>query len=137
MKFAVKAWSNGGARVGVLQLGSCSNQIETPSLLLSTRKGLPIFIPPDLLSSLPSPDSSLFQVSPLHLWVHYSSVNQYLLVLFLIILATNNNGRVELVRSCCFACHVLVEMPQRRLCLVVKPVVCVACYIFVSVCMCL
>ncbi|XP_021903623.1 queuine tRNA-ribosyltransferase accessory subunit 2-like [Carica papaya] len=66
MKFAVKAWSNGGARVGVLQLGSCSNQIETPSLLLSTRKGLPIFIPPDLLSSLPSPDSSLFQVSPLH-----------------------------------------------------------------------
>ncbi|CAL8107218.1 unnamed protein product [Prunus armeniaca] len=66
MKFAVKAWSSGKARAGVLQLGSCPGPIETPSLLLSTRKGLPHFIPPDLLYSLPSPDSHLFHVSSLH-----------------------------------------------------------------------
>ncbi|GFP87166.1 queuine tRNA-ribosyltransferase subunit qtrtd1 [Phtheirospermum japonicum] len=64
MKFSVKAWSKGGARAGVLQVGSCS--IETPALLINTRKGLPAFISPDLLSSLPTPDSRLFQFSPLH-----------------------------------------------------------------------
>ncbi|GMN45391.1 hypothetical protein TIFTF001_014578 [Ficus carica] len=66
MKFAVKAWSNGKARAGILQLGNCPSPMETPALLLSTRKGLPHFISPDLLPSLPSPDSHLFQVSPLH-----------------------------------------------------------------------
>ncbi|KAK3001386.1 hypothetical protein RJ639_021478 [Escallonia herrerae] len=70
MKFAVKAWSkNGRARVGSLHLGSCphlSIEIETPALLLTTRKGLPVFISPDLLPSLPSPDSHLLQFSPLH-----------------------------------------------------------------------
>ncbi|PIA47135.1 hypothetical protein AQUCO_01400084v1 [Aquilegia coerulea] len=84
MKFTVKAWSGGGggggggggcgggrARVGVLQLGLGSNgcpttTIETPSLLVSTRKGLPLFMPLDLLSALPSPDSHLLQLSPLH-----------------------------------------------------------------------
>ncbi|XP_028790686.1 queuine tRNA-ribosyltransferase accessory subunit 2-like isoform X1 [Neltuma alba] len=65
MKFNVKAWS-GGARVGVLEIGGCASPIETPALLLSTRKGLPHFISPDLLSSLPSPDCRLLQVSPLH-----------------------------------------------------------------------
>ncbi|KAL3828414.1 hypothetical protein ACJIZ3_017216 [Penstemon smallii] len=66
MKFRLKAFSNGGgARAGVLQLGSnCS--IETPALLLTTIKGLPAFISPDLLSSLPTPDSRLLQFSPLH-----------------------------------------------------------------------
>lgn len=68
MKFAVKAWSNGGkARTGVLYLGTCPSPLETPALLLSTRKGLPHFISPDLLPSLPHPDSFLLQVSPLHL----------------------------------------------------------------------
>ncbi|KAM1316453.1 hypothetical protein TB1_019230 [Malus domestica] len=66
MKFAVKAWSGGRARTGVLHLGSCPTPIETPSLLLSTRKGLPQFTPPDLLPSLPFPDSRLFHVSSLH-----------------------------------------------------------------------
>ncbi|KAL9432425.1 hypothetical protein AB3S75_027458 [Citrus x aurantiifolia] len=66
MKFAVKALSSGKARAGVVHLGSCPSPIETPCLLLSTRKGLPIFISPDLLSSLPSPDSHLLQFSPLH-----------------------------------------------------------------------
>ncbi|XP_009764690.1 uncharacterized protein [Nicotiana sylvestris] len=66
MKFVVKAWSNGKARAGVLQLGSCPHPIETPALLLTTRKGLPVFIPPDHFPSLPSPDSLLFHVSPLH-----------------------------------------------------------------------
>ncbi|KAI9084706.1 hypothetical protein K1719_033350 [Acacia pycnantha] len=65
MKFNVKAWS-GGARAGVLEIGSCPNPIETPALLLSTRKGLPHFISPDLLSSLPSPDCRHLLVSPLH-----------------------------------------------------------------------
>ncbi|OWM81386.1 queuine tRNA-ribosyltransferase accessory subunit 2-like [Punica granatum] len=64
MKFSVKAWSSGKARTGVLHLGSF--EMETPSLLLSTRKGLPHFISPDLLPSLPSPDSRLLQFSPLH-----------------------------------------------------------------------
>ncbi|KAK5832411.1 hypothetical protein PVK06_016213 [Gossypium arboreum] len=64
MKFAVKAWSNGGARAGILHLGTST--IDTPSLLLSTRKGLPHFISPDLLSCLPSPESRLLHVSPLH-----------------------------------------------------------------------
>ncbi|OMO79004.1 Queuine/other tRNA-ribosyltransferase [Corchorus olitorius] len=66
MKFAVRAWSNGRARAGILHLPCCPAPIETPSLLLSTRKGLPPFISPDLLPSLPSPDSHLLQVSPLH-----------------------------------------------------------------------
>ncbi|XP_015059607.1 queuine tRNA-ribosyltransferase accessory subunit 2-like isoform X2 [Solanum pennellii] len=67
MKFAVKAWNNGGkARSGVLQLGSCPHNIETPALLLTTRKGLPVYIPPDHLPSLPSPDSNLLHFSPLH-----------------------------------------------------------------------
>ncbi|KAH7568297.1 hypothetical protein JRO89_XS07G0273000 [Xanthoceras sorbifolium] len=70
MKFAVTALSGGRARAGVLHLGSssgsCPNPIETPALLLSTRKGLPNFISPDLLPSLPSPDSHLLQFSPLH-----------------------------------------------------------------------
>ncbi|XP_073046548.1 uncharacterized protein [Primulina eburnea] len=65
MNFTVKAaWGRGGGRAGVLQLGSCS--VETPALLLTTRKGLPVFISPDLLSSLPTPDSYLLQCSPLH-----------------------------------------------------------------------
>ncbi|KAG4201043.1 hypothetical protein ERO13_A05G252301v2 [Gossypium hirsutum] len=64
MKFVVKAWSNGGARAGILHLGTST--IDTPSLLLSTRKGLPHFISPDLLSCLPAPESRLLHVSPLH-----------------------------------------------------------------------
>ncbi|XP_059277445.1 uncharacterized protein LOC132031480 [Lycium ferocissimum] len=64
MKFAVKALSNGRARGGVLQLGTQS--IETPALLLTTRKGLPVYIPPDHLPSLPNPHSKLFHFSPLH-----------------------------------------------------------------------
>ncbi|XP_024973320.1 queuine tRNA-ribosyltransferase accessory subunit 2-like [Cynara cardunculus var. scolymus] len=79
MKFSVKAWSkNGRARVGLLQLNSSSSscrqggppakeiEIETPALLLTTRKGLPAFISPDHLASLPSPDSRLLQFSPMH-----------------------------------------------------------------------
>ncbi|PIN11286.1 Queuine-tRNA ribosyltransferase [Handroanthus impetiginosus] len=64
MKFSVKAWSKGGGRAGLLQVGGSS--LETPALLLTTRKGLPTFISPDLLSSLPTPDSRLLQFSPLH-----------------------------------------------------------------------
>ncbi|KAK9756292.1 hypothetical protein RND81_01G087400 [Saponaria officinalis] len=66
MKFRVKGLSSGGARAGVIQLPNCPVSIETPSLLLSTRKGLPHFLSPDLLSSLSSPDSHLLQFSPLH-----------------------------------------------------------------------
>ncbi|XXG86955.1 hypothetical protein AAC387_Pa11g1758 [Persea americana] len=66
MRFVVKACRNGRAREGVLHLGSCPTAIKTPSLLLSTCKGLPFFITRDLLPSLPSPDSHLLQMSPLH-----------------------------------------------------------------------
>ncbi|KAK4859289.1 hypothetical protein QYF36_002822 [Acer negundo] len=72
MKFAVKAVIGGRARVGrgearisgMLHLGP--NPIETPALLLSTRKGLLLFISPDLLPCLPRPDSHLLQFSPPH-----------------------------------------------------------------------
>ncbi|XP_057501819.1 uncharacterized protein LOC130785684 [Actinidia eriantha] len=65
MKFGVKAWSKGRARAGVIQLIG-EMEIETPALVLSTRKGLPFFISPDLFPSLPSPDSHFLHVSPLH-----------------------------------------------------------------------
>ncbi|KAL8261149.1 hypothetical protein R6Q59_025198 [Mikania micrantha] len=65
MKFAVKTWCKSGrARVGLLQFKTTT--IETPALLLTTRKGLPAFISPDHLSFLPSPDSRLLQFSPMH-----------------------------------------------------------------------
>ncbi|PNX93967.1 queuine tRNA-ribosyltransferase subunit qtrtd1-like protein, partial [Trifolium pratense] len=57
-----KAWR---VRVGALELGG-GLSIETPALLISTRKGLPHFIPPDLLPSLPSPDSHLLQLVTLY-----------------------------------------------------------------------
>lgn len=66
MNFVVRVCS-GGARSGVLQIASCPAPLETPALVLPTRKGLPVFITRDLLQSLPSPDSHIFQVSPLHL----------------------------------------------------------------------
>ncbi|KAI7738902.1 hypothetical protein M8C21_020063 [Ambrosia artemisiifolia] len=67
MKFAVKTWCKSGrARVGLLQLSSLGIEIETPALMLTTRKGLPAFISPDHLSFLPSPDSRLLQFSPMH-----------------------------------------------------------------------
>ncbi|CAM6105967.1 unnamed protein product [Calypogeia fissa] len=62
MKFAVNAVSS-GARVGSLVLGEL--QLETPCLLLLTRKGLPAFITPDLLDAL-HPDASALQISPVH-----------------------------------------------------------------------
>ncbi|CAI9762876.1 unnamed protein product [Fraxinus pennsylvanica] len=48
-----------------VKVGSC--ELETPALLLTTCKGLPVFISPDLLPSLPSPDSRLLQFSPFQL----------------------------------------------------------------------
>ncbi|KAL9255055.1 Queuine tRNA-ribosyltransferase accessory subunit 2-like protein [Drosera capensis] len=63
----VKTWSNQvRTRVGTLTLPGLANSVETPCLLLSTRKGLPHFLSPDLLSGLPTPDSNLLAVSPLH-----------------------------------------------------------------------
>ncbi|MFS7910510.1 putative tRNA-guanine(34) transglycosylase [Helianthus anomalus] len=72
MKFAIKTFCKSGrARVGLLQLTTLGNnkeiiEIETPALLLTTRKGLPAFIPPDHLPFLPSPDSRLLHFSPMH-----------------------------------------------------------------------
>ncbi|KAG0602409.1 hypothetical protein M758_10G012500 [Ceratodon purpureus] len=63
MEFAVRTWS-AGARLGSLQLAA-GLQVETPGLLLLTRKGLPAFIPPDLLQNL-HPDARACQVTPLH-----------------------------------------------------------------------
>ncbi|ERM99654.1 queuine tRNA-ribosyltransferase accessory subunit 2 isoform X1 [Amborella trichopoda] len=66
MTFMVRA-SRNGARTGVFTVGSSPLPIETPSLLLSTRKGLPFFTPPDLLLSLNNHNNShLLQISPLH-----------------------------------------------------------------------
>ncbi|KAK9162041.1 hypothetical protein Syun_002943 [Stephania yunnanensis] len=67
MKFGIKAWRNGGReRVGSLDLVNNNAAIETPALVLTTRKGLPTYISPDLLPSVASPDSCLLQASPLH-----------------------------------------------------------------------
>ncbi|XP_072971027.1 uncharacterized protein [Typha angustifolia] len=69
MRFAVTKACGGGssggkARAGVLYIAGAV--IETPSVLLSTRKGLPAFVSRDLLSALPSPGSHLLHVSPIH-----------------------------------------------------------------------
>jgi len=64
MEFVVRAWS-AQARLGSLHLGATGPQLETPCLLLLTRKGLPAFIPPDLFHKL-HPDALALQVSPLH-----------------------------------------------------------------------
>ncbi|OEL30611.1 Queuine tRNA-ribosyltransferase subunit QTRTD1 [Dichanthelium oligosanthes] len=68
MRFAVtKVCGSGGkARAGALHIGGGGIGIETPALLLSTRKGLPSFVSCDLLASLPLPDSLLLHVCPTH-----------------------------------------------------------------------
>ncbi|GLJ17165.1 hypothetical protein SUGI_0297210 [Cryptomeria japonica] len=68
MKFIVKACNNGTrARTGTLYLGRQATSLDTPCLLLATRKGLPHFITPDLLCSL-HPQARILQFSPLHIW---------------------------------------------------------------------
>ncbi|CAN6299822.1 unnamed protein product [Urochloa humidicola] len=68
MRFAVTKVCGGGgkARAGVLHIGGGGIGMETPALLLSTRKGLPSFVSCDLLASLPLPDSLLLHVCPTH-----------------------------------------------------------------------
>nr|CAB3495016.1 unnamed protein product [Digitaria exilis] len=73
MRFAVTKVCGGGgkARVGALHIGGGGGiAIETPALLLSTRKGLPSFVSCDHLASLPLPDSLLLHVCPTHLALH-------------------------------------------------------------------
>lgn len=66
MRFVVRSCcGDSRARAGILFLGSRCPPLETPCLLLSTRKGLPDFIPPDLLPSL-HPDAHALHASPLH-----------------------------------------------------------------------
>lgn len=52
--------------MGALHIAGAGIGIETPALLLSTRKGLPAFLSCDLLASLPLPDSLLLHVCPTH-----------------------------------------------------------------------
>nr|GEU47742.1 queuine tRNA-ribosyltransferase accessory subunit 2-like [Tanacetum cinerariifolium] len=75
MKFCIKSWSkNSRARVCLLQLTSFRQpenhkkdiEIETPSLVLTTRKGLPAFVSPDHLLALQFCGSTLLQFSPMH-----------------------------------------------------------------------
>ncbi|GJT32162.1 queuine tRNA-ribosyltransferase accessory subunit 2-like protein [Tanacetum coccineum] len=75
MKFCIKSWSkNSRARVGLLQLTSFRQpenkkkeiEIETPALVLTTRKGLPAFVSPDHLVALQFCGSTLLQFSPMH-----------------------------------------------------------------------
>ncbi|KAJ3683207.1 hypothetical protein LUZ60_013434 [Juncus effusus] len=57
----------GKARLGALHLGGDSScPVETPALVLPTRRGLPSFISKDLLDGLPYPDSLLLHLSPIH-----------------------------------------------------------------------
>jgi len=67
MRFVVKACSNNGSRArrGTLYMGGV--EVDTPCLLLATRKGLPHFITPDLLHSL-HPTARAMEISPLHFW---------------------------------------------------------------------
>ncbi|RWV91708.1 hypothetical protein GW17_00045985 [Ensete ventricosum] len=70
MRFAVTRACGGGggrARAGALYIGgSTTAPIETPSLLISTRKGLPNFVSRDHLAALPTPDSLLLHMLGLH-----------------------------------------------------------------------
>lgn len=64
MEFTVRACSGHG-RVGSLRLAS-GLEFETPSLLMITRRGLPVVIPPEMLMDL-HPDSRACQFTPMHL----------------------------------------------------------------------
>ncbi|XP_078170282.1 uncharacterized protein LOC144564557 isoform X1 [Carex rostrata] len=67
MRFVVSKPSAGKARLGALYLGgSVAPPVETPALVVPTRRGLPSFIPKDLLEHLPYPDSLLLHLSPIH-----------------------------------------------------------------------
>ncbi|PKA51240.1 queuine tRNA-ribosyltransferase subunit QTRTD1 [Apostasia shenzhenica] len=68
MRFVVTKSCGGSSRVrvGSLLAGNPSSLLETPALLLSTKKGLPAFISPDLLATLDSPGPPLLHISPVH-----------------------------------------------------------------------
>ncbi|KAK8941621.1 hypothetical protein KSP40_PGU020701 [Platanthera guangdongensis] len=67
MRFAVsQRCGSGHARVGALFAGNSPTPLETPALLLSTKKGLPAFLSPDLLPSLPSSGPHSLHISPVH-----------------------------------------------------------------------
>lgn len=55
---------SGHGRVGSLRLAS-GLEFETPSLLMITRRGLPVVIPPEMLMDL-HPDSRACQFTPMH-----------------------------------------------------------------------
>ncbi|BBN15766.1 queuine tRNA-ribosyltransferase accessory subunit [Marchantia polymorpha subsp. ruderalis] len=62
MKFLLETWS-AGARAGLLMFGEL--QLETPCLLMVTKKGLPAHITHDLLENV-LPDAGALQISPIH-----------------------------------------------------------------------
>ncbi|KAJ7530758.1 hypothetical protein O6H91_14G017700 [Diphasiastrum complanatum] len=64
--FSVRVWSKlDRARTGTLNLGTGKPLADTPCLLLTTRKGLPAFITPELLDEI-YPAANLLQISPIH-----------------------------------------------------------------------
>lgn len=67
MSFAVKACCHNGSRARIGTLGLGGVEVDTPCLLLATRKGLPHFITPDLLQSV-HPSARAMEISPLHFW---------------------------------------------------------------------
>ncbi|XP_024523842.1 queuine tRNA-ribosyltransferase accessory subunit 2-like [Selaginella moellendorffii] len=66
MRFALKAGGGDGARCGVMNFGAALAPVDTPCLLLSTRRGLPSFVSTDLLPEL-HPDARVLHVNPVHL----------------------------------------------------------------------
>ncbi|KAJ1704217.1 hypothetical protein LUZ63_003996 [Rhynchospora breviuscula] len=62
------AGAAGKARLGALYLGGggAAPPIDTPALVVPTRRGLPSFISRDLIDRLPYPDSLLLHLSPIH-----------------------------------------------------------------------
>ncbi|XP_024526711.1 queuine tRNA-ribosyltransferase accessory subunit 2 [Selaginella moellendorffii] len=65
MRFALKAGGGDGARCGVMNFGAALASVDTPCLLLSTRRGLPSFVSTDLLPEL-HPDARVLHVNPVH-----------------------------------------------------------------------
>ncbi|XP_024538748.1 queuine tRNA-ribosyltransferase accessory subunit 2 [Selaginella moellendorffii] len=65
MRFALKAGGGDGARCGVMNFGAALAPVDTPCLLLSTRRGLPSFVSTDLLPEL-HPDARVLHVNPVH-----------------------------------------------------------------------
>eukprot|EP00897_Mesotaenium_endlicherianum_P001342 jgi/Mesen1/1235/ME000129S00329 len=64
MSFSVRA-SAGAARTGIISLPGRGIELQTPALLINTRRGQPIHLTPDVLETL-KPEAAALQICTLH-----------------------------------------------------------------------